>query len=46
VQAVLAHYVLWIQLWLGTGAVGRRAAERGLRQALEVQLAGIASSRR
>ncbi|HKJ24600.1 MAG TPA: TetR/AcrR family transcriptional regulator [Myxococcota bacterium] len=40
-QALLAHYVLWIQLWLGTGAVGRRAAERGLRRALELQLAGI-----
>jgi len=42
-QALLAHYVLWIQLWLGTGAVGRREAERGLRRALELQLAGIAS---
>jgi AcrR family transcriptional regulator len=44
-QAALAHYVFWIQLWLGTGAVGRRAAERGLRRALEAQLAGIAAPR-
>ncbi|MEN8161943.1 MAG: TetR/AcrR family transcriptional regulator [Myxococcota bacterium] len=41
-RAVLAHYVFWIQLWLGTGAVGARAAERGLRVALELQLQGIA----
>jgi AcrR family transcriptional regulator len=27
-QALGAHYVFWIQMWLGTGAVGRRAAER------------------
>ena len=41
-RALGAHYVLWIQLWLGTGVVGRRAAERGLRDALELQLRGIA----
>jgi AcrR family transcriptional regulator len=40
-RALVAHYVFWIQLWLGTGAVGRRAAERGLREALELQLEGI-----
>ncbi|MGH0033798.1 MAG: TetR/AcrR family transcriptional regulator [Myxococcota bacterium] len=43
-QALGAHYVLWIQLWLGTAAVGRRAAERGLRRSLELQLEGIAST--
>ncbi len=42
-QALGAHYVLWVQLWLGTGAVGQRAAERGLRRALELQLTGIAA---
>jgi AcrR family transcriptional regulator len=38
---IAAHYVLWLQLWLGIGAVGRRAAERGLRRALELALSGI-----
>jgi hypothetical protein len=42
VRALVAHYVYWIQLWLGTGVVTRRAAERGLREALELQLEGIA----
>jgi AcrR family transcriptional regulator len=42
-QALAAHYVFWLQLWLGTGAVGRRDAERGLRRALALQLEGIAS---
>lgn len=41
-QMLSAHYVFWIQLWLGTGAVSQRAAEQGLRQALELQLTGIA----
>ncbi len=41
-QALGAHYVLWVQLWLGTGAVGQTAAERGLRRSLELQLQGIA----
>ena len=40
-QALGAHYVLWVQLWLGTGAVGQRAAEQGLRRGLELLLQGI-----
>lgn len=40
--ALAAHYVFWLQLWLGTGAVGRRDAERGLRRVLALQLEGIA----
>jgi len=43
-EAFVAHYVLWIQLWLGTGAAGRRAAERGLRRSLALQMSGAASS--
>lgn len=43
-QAFAAHYVHWIQLWLGTGTVGRRAAERGLRRSLELQMSGMAAS--
>jgi len=31
-------------LWLGQGVVGRRAAERGLRRSLELQLAGVAGT--
>jgi AcrR family transcriptional regulator len=41
-RAVFAHYVFWVQLWLGTGDVSRRAAERGLREGLELQWTGIA----
>ncbi|MGE3462161.1 MAG: TetR/AcrR family transcriptional regulator [Pseudomonadales bacterium] len=42
VSALGAHYMHWIQLWLGTGAVGQRAAERGLRRSLELQVSGLA----
>lgn len=45
-RALLAHYVFWIQLWLGTGVAGRRTAQRGLRAGLELQVAGIAARRR
>ncbi len=45
-SALSAHYVFWIQLWLGTGAVGRRAAEQGLRRALQLQLSGVAAPAR
>ncbi len=38
-----AHYVMWLQLWLGAGLVGPRTAERRLRAALELQLAGLAA---
>ncbi|MCA9511076.1 MAG: TetR/AcrR family transcriptional regulator [Myxococcales bacterium] len=40
--ALLAHYAMWIQLWLGTGVASRRAAERGLRDALVLQVEGLA----
>lgn len=42
-NALGAHYVLWIQLWLGTAAVGRRKAEAGLRRSLELQMTGLAT---
>jgi AcrR family transcriptional regulator len=45
-QALVAHYVFWIQLWLGTRSVGRRAAESGLRRALELQISGLAAASR
>jgi len=41
-SAVTAHYVFWLQLWLGTGAISRATAEQGLRDALEMQMQGIA----
>ena len=44
-NALGAHYVLWVQLWLGTGVVGRRKAEEGLRRALELQLQGLGTKR-
>jgi AcrR family transcriptional regulator len=44
-HALLAHYVHWIQLWLGKGAVGGRRVEGRLRRALELQLQGVARSR-
>jgi len=45
-HAMSAHYALFIQLWLGRGVIGRRKAERRLRQALELQLSGIAAGKR
>lgn len=45
-SAVMAHYVLWLQLWLGRASVGRQAAVRGMRAALELQLEGIGSAPR
>lgn len=36
----LAHYVFWLQLWLGSGGVSRRAANQGLRAALQIQFDG------
>jgi AcrR family transcriptional regulator len=36
-----AHYVFWLQLWIGSGEVGRRAAETGLREALVLALGGL-----
>lgn len=44
-NALVAHYVLWIQLWLGRGTVGRRAAETGLRGSLELQREGLVRGR-
>jgi len=44
-HAVMAHYVLWLQLWLGKASVGRQAAERGMRDALELQLEDIGTTR-
>lgn len=40
-RAMGAHYVFWLQMWLGTGEVSARAARQGLRDALELQLCGI-----
>jgi AcrR family transcriptional regulator len=40
-SSVAAHYVFWLQLWLGTGEMSRTAAEHGLRRALELQVAGL-----
>ncbi len=40
VTAFLAHYVLWTQLWLGSGETNRRSASRGLRSALQIQVDG------
>ena len=44
-RSAAAHYVFWLQLWLGTDAVPRAAAERGLRRALELQIEGIGRTR-
>ena len=38
--AFLAHYVFWIQAWLGSGGVSQRAASQGLRSALQLQFEG------
>jgi len=36
----LAHYALWLQLWLGRESISRRAASQGLRSALQIQIDG------
>ena len=40
--AFFAHYVLWLQIWLGHGTMTERAACRGLRSALQLQFDGAA----
>ncbi len=40
----LAHYVFWLQLWLGTDQISRREASRGLRSALRTQIDGAANN--
>ncbi len=42
----LAHYVFWLQLWLGSGEMSKRAATQGLRAALQLQLDGTRKTRR
>ena len=41
----LAHYVLWLQMWLGSGGVSRSSATRGLRLALQLQIEGAGKER-
>ncbi len=40
-RACFAHYAFWVQSWLGSRLVDREAAERLLREALELQLRGL-----
>ena len=43
VASLFAHYAFWRQGWLGARMSGRRAAERGLRSALELAVRGLQS---
>lgn len=44
-MAFYAHYAFWILGWLGTGMLSAESVEPGLRQALELQLDGLAARR-
>lgn len=44
--AFLAHYGLWLQLWLGSGGVSQRAATQGLRSALQLQFEGARATKK
>ena len=44
--AFLAHYVFWLQLWLGSGGVSQRVANQGLRSALRLQFEGVRMTRK
>lgn len=38
-----AHYVYWLQLWIGLAAVSQREALAGLRRALDLAIEGVAA---
>jgi AcrR family transcriptional regulator len=40
-SALFAHYAHWVQAWLGARLVSREQAERGLREALRLQIEGL-----
>jgi AcrR family transcriptional regulator len=40
--ACFAHYTLWLGSWLGVRMITREEARKGLRQALELQMQGLA----
>ncbi len=44
-MSFLAHYVFWLQLWLGSSSINRQSAMAGLRTALETQIDGTKQNR-